>query len=156
MSNTDNRSPRSRGMLSRKRPMVSYDTGDLRASEPKHTALVFRARDCNSEVNGILSHATFSFMSYCGTPAPSRLTATDPVGYDTRATDRPIRPASSMCRMLSPGSSEPTALTTVPLSPNELAYMVCEISRCATGLPAFGKHVPEQFADTDDHIRFFH
>ena len=68
------------GVLSMNFRIVLRDTVLRCASEPKHTAWQLRATLSISFVKGMLSQATFSFMSYAGTPFSSSFTCTEPVG----------------------------------------------------------------------------
>lgn len=66
-----------------KRLIVSCDTPFRCASEPKQTARTLCANRSNSSVKGMLSHATFSLISYTGIPSALKNTCTVPVGNGT-------------------------------------------------------------------------
>ena len=106
------------GTAPRKARMQERDAALLCASVPKHTQAHSEAMRANASSYFRSSQATPSTMSYCGTPAPSRLTCTVLVGLSDSCREYASRFSSSARMVSCPSPSRPTALSAMPSRPS--------------------------------------
>ena len=92
------------------------------AKEPQQTASASLTSFMVAGLHSIASQATFSTMSYCGTPASFNDTSTLPVGKILREIYPKSSPVSlSTVNVSSPSSSSPIAVTGYDSAPNSFA-----------------------------------
>ena len=92
------------------------------AKEPQQTASATPTSFMVAGLHSIVSQATFSTISYCGTPASFNDTSTLPVGKILREIYPKSSPVSlSTVNVSSPSSSSPIAVTGYDSAPNSFA-----------------------------------